>query len=74
MNDHPIGSEAWWRAGGSFVWRVPRFYTMDPADKRPRFMLNRYPHNVIGAGFVLFGRGWCVQWKHTPRRSGSRPA
>lgn len=50
----------------TFLVRAPIFVWLTvyaPADKRPRWMLNRYPHNVIGAAVVLFGRCWSVTWK-----------
>lgn len=53
--------------GGGFVWRRPKMTVYRPADTRPRAVLNRYPHNIIGAAVILFGRSWSVTWK------GSRP-
>lgn len=47
----------------TFHWCLPRFNITRPADTRPRFLLNRYPHNVIGGMVVVFKRGWGVRWK-----------
>lgn len=58
-----VQDEAFWRAGGGFKWCVPKFDRFNPADKTRRAGLNRYPHNVIGAYVVLFGRGWGIRWK-----------
>lgn len=56
-------------AGGGFVWRWPRVTVYTPADTRPRALLNRYPHNVIGAAVVMFGRCWSLTWKGSRRRA-----
>ena len=58
-----LRDEAFWRAGGGFRWCWPKFDRTTPADKHPRVLLNRYPHNVIGVMVVLFGHGWGVRWK-----------
>lgn len=58
-----VRDEAFWRGGAGFRWCWPRFDLFHPADKQRRVGLNRYPHNVIGAYAVLFGRGWGVRWK-----------
>lgn len=60
-----IGSDQWWRESAGFHWCWPRFNVYKPADTKPRALLNRYPHNVIGAAVVVFGRCWGVQWKAT---------
>jgi hypothetical protein len=65
-----------YKAGGGFRWCWPKFDRTHPADRRRRAALNRYPHNVIGAHVVLFGRGWGVRWKASQRpasRSGRVP-
>lgn len=62
-----VRHERFWRGGGDFRWCWPRFDITNPADKRRRFLLNRYPHNVIGAMVVAFGRGWGVRWKKSGR-------
>lgn len=51
----------------SFRWRWPRVTVYNPADTRPRALLNRYPDDVIGAAVVLFGRCWGVTWKGSRR-------
>lgn len=58
-----VVEDEWWRSGANFHWMFPRFNVYVPADKKPRALLNRYPHNVIGAAVVLFGRCWGVRWK-----------
>lgn len=63
-----VRHEEFWRSGGGFRWIWPRFHVYKPADTRPRWLLNRYPHNVIGAAVVVFGRCWGVQWKGSGRR------
>lgn len=66
-----LRDEQFWRDGAGFRWMFPpRFNVYVPADKRPRALLNRYPHNVIGAAVVLFGRCWGVQWRGTDRVRG----
>jgi len=65
-----VQDEQFWRDGAGFHWCWPRFNVYVPADKKPRAMLNRYPHNVIGAAVVAFGRCWGVRWKRS-RRGGS---
>lgn len=50
-------------SGNAFRLCLPRFNVTRPADTSPRFLLNRYPHNVIGAAVVLFGRCWGVRWR-----------
>lgn len=62
-----VVSDEWWRIGGGFRWCWPRFNVYVPADRRRRAGWNRYPHNIIGAAVVLFGRCWGVQWKGTRR-------
>lgn len=62
------GEHAFYVSGGGFVWRWPKVTIYKPADSRPRAMWNRYPHNIIGAAVVLFGRCWGVTWKGSPRR------
>lgn len=57
--------DEWYRRGGNFRWMRPRFNVYRPADTRRRVLLNRYPHNVIGAAVVMFGRCWGIQWKGT---------
>lgn len=55
---------AFYWSGGDFRWRWPKFDRLAPlADKRTRAGLNRYPHNVIGAYVVVFGRGFGLRWK-----------
>jgi hypothetical protein len=58
-----LRDEQFWRDGGGFRWCRPHFDVVRPADTRRRAMLNRYPHNVIGAMVVVFGRGWGIRWK-----------
>jgi hypothetical protein len=58
-----VRHERFWRDGGSFRWRWLKFDRINPADKRTRAGLNRYPHNVIGAYVVVFGRGFGIRWK-----------
>lgn len=58
-----VQDEQFWRDGGNFRWCWPKFDIVQPADTKPRALLNRYPHNVIGAMVVVFGRGWGVRWK-----------
>lgn len=65
-----VRDEAYWRAK-PFVWVWPRPTIYTPADKRPRALLNRYPHNVIGAAVVAFGRCWGITWKASQRRPRS---
>lgn len=60
-----VADEGFWRNGGNFRWCLPRFDLLHPADQRRRAGLNRYPHNVIGAYVVVFGRGWGVRWKRS---------
>ncbi len=60
-----VRDEQFWRDGAGFRWCWPKFNITEPADKRRRMLLNRYPHNVIGAGVVLFRRYWGVRWKET---------
>jgi hypothetical protein len=62
-----VRDEQFWRDGGGFRWCWPHFDIVHPADTRPRVGLNRYPHNVIGAMVVVFGRGWGVRWKDSRR-------
>lgn len=62
-----VRREQFWRDGGNFKWCWPRFNVCVPADKHRRGLLNRYPHNVIGAVVVMFGKCWGVQWKRTKR-------
>lgn len=66
--DHDRQLHAHYIAGGGFVWERPRLNVYKPSNTRPRALLNRYPHNVIGAAVVLFGRCWGVTWKGSPRR------
>ena len=49
--------------GDAFRWCWPRFTLLRPADPSLRVGLNRYPHNVIGAYVIAFGRGIGVRWK-----------
>ena len=58
---------AFYAGGGGFRWWWPRFNMPRPADRRTRAGLNRYPHNVIGAYVVVFGRTLHVRWKGTRR-------
>jgi hypothetical protein len=58
-----LRDEQFWRDGGNFHWCWPHFDRINPADKRRRVLLNRYPHNVIGAAVVVFGRGFGIRWK-----------
>jgi hypothetical protein len=58
-----VRDEQFWRDGAGFHWCWPKFNVYVPADKKRRAMLNRYPHNVIGAAVVLFGRVWGIRWK-----------
>ena len=60
MHDH-------FMAGGGFRWCLPRFAVTRPADTKTRVVLNTYPHNLIGVGVVMFGRGWGVRWKRSRR-------
>jgi hypothetical protein len=69
--DHHAGMHEHFTSGGSFVWRRPVFNVYKPADTHPRVGLNRYPHNVIGAAVVMFGRCWVVNWKGSPRRKAT---
>ena len=66
-----VEKEAFWRAGGGFRWCWPLFNVYVPADKRPRVLANRYPHNIIGVAVVLFGRCWGVRWKCSRRERSS---
>lgn len=64
-----VRDEHFWRKGGGFHWMWPLFFRTDPADKRFRVGLNRYPHNIIGAYAIGFRRGMTVNWKgSSPRR------
>ena len=54
-----------WHGRYRFRWCLPRFNVTRPADTRPRVVLNRYPHNIIGVAVVAFGRGWGVRWKRS---------
>lgn len=67
-----VRDEQFWRDGGGFHWMLPFFHRFNPADRRSRFLLNRYPHNVIGAGAVVFGHGWGVLWKGSHSRKDYR--
>ena len=58
-----VEEEAWWRSGANFHWCWPKFDITNPADRRIRSGFNRYPHNIIGAYVIVFGRGWGVRWK-----------
>lgn len=60
-----VRDEGFWRAGGGFRWCWPRFDLTKPADTRVRSGWNRYPHNIIGAYVVVFGRGWGIRWKRS---------
>lgn len=60
-----LQNETFWRSGAGFHWCLPRFNVYVPADKRRRFLWNRYPHNTIGAAVVVFGRCWGVRWKRS---------
>jgi hypothetical protein len=58
-----VREEGFWRGGAGFRWCWPRLNTYRSADTRTRLLLNRYPHNVIGAAVVVFGRCWGIRWK-----------
>lgn len=58
---------AFYANGGGFRWRWPTFDRLNPADRRTRAGLNRYPHNVIGAYVVVFGHGLGLRWKGSQR-------
>lgn len=60
-----LRDEQFWRDGADFRRCWPKFNVTTPADKRVRSGLNRYPHNVIGAYVVVFGRSWGVRWKES---------
>lgn len=62
---------AFYASGGGFAWCWPKFNVYRPADTRPRVLLNRYPHVVIGVAVVIFGRCWGVRWKASKRRPPS---
>lgn len=62
-----VRDETFWHSDGGFCWCWPRFHVYTPADTRLRCAFNRYPHNIIGAAIVVFGRCWGVQWKATRR-------
>jgi hypothetical protein len=64
-----VRDEDFWRKGGGFRWMWPLFFRSDPVDKRLRVGLNRYPHNIIGAYAIGFGRGVTVNWKGSSQRS-----
>jgi hypothetical protein len=64
-----VRTDRWYREGASFRWIWPVFNVYRPADTRSRFLLNRYPYNVIGAAVVVFGRCWGVIWKGSYPRS-----
>lgn len=61
------GMHDFYVAGGGFRWRWPKLTVYVPADRRTRAQLNRYPHNVIGAGVVILGRCIGVTWKGSRR-------
>lgn len=63
-----VRDEGFWRHGGGFHWCWPKLDRFNPADTQTRVMWNRYPHNIIGAAVVVFGRGFGVRWK-TGRRA-----
>lgn len=54
---------AFYRGGGGFRWRWPKVDRLRSADPHFGFMLNRYPHNVIGAAFHVGRHGVGVRWK-----------
>lgn len=60
-----VRDEEFWRSGGGCRWCWPIFNVFHLADRRVRAGLNRYPHNVIGAYIIVFGRGWGVRWKRS---------
>jgi hypothetical protein len=63
-----LEQERWWRSGADFRWCWPKFDRFRPADRyRLHAMLNRYPHNVIGAACVIFGHGFGIRWKDSRR-------
>ena len=62
-----VREEGWWRRGGGFRWCWPHLDVFHPADRSWRVGLNRYPHNVIGAFVIAFGRGWGIRWKDSRR-------
>lgn len=44
-------------------WHLPRFYRYQVADRRRlAFVLNRYPHHVLGACVVVGRWAYCVKW------------
>lgn len=61
----PEEEDEFWREGAGFRWHWPRLTVYKPADTKFRVGLNRYPHNVIGAGMVAFGRCWSITWRGT---------
>lgn len=65
-----VRDEDFWRRGGNFRWCWPKFDRFNPADKRTRWLLNRYPHNIIGAALVVFGHGFGIRWKSSRRGGG----
>lgn len=61
-----VDDEQFWRSGGGFRWCWPKFDIVHPADPHYGFMLNRYPHNIIGLVLHLGHRGVGVRWKCSP--------
>lgn len=50
--------------GGRFRWCWPKLdLGLRATDPRSRVLLNRYPHNVIGAAVYVRGRGVGLRWK-----------
>jgi hypothetical protein len=50
--------------GGRFRWCWPKLdIGLRSACKCSRVMLNRYPHNIIGAAVYLRGRGVGLRWR-----------
>lgn len=43
-------------------WHCPQFHRHRVADPGFRFVLNRYPHHIIGAGVVIGLNCWSVKW------------
>jgi hypothetical protein len=74
MNDHPCrrchgdaSMHEFYVGGGRFAWCLPHFDTgIRAAEPVTKVMLNRYPHNLIGAAVYVLGHGFGVRWKDTP--------
>lgn len=54
---------AFYRGGGRFQWRWPKVDLLHNADPHWGFLLNRYPHNVIGMAVCVGRRAVGVRWK-----------